>query len=266
MKVYRLRNLKLGGYNPINVGTQVCKPGHAFGPATRTHWLLHFIRAGKGVFKRASNSYSLSAGQCFVIRPGEVTFYKADTSAPWEYVWIGFTANSIPKVLQERDVLSIPSLAPLFAEIAENVERLNGEDGKDGIREAWLCGRITEILTRIELQYARFAETKLQSEMRIVKNYIDTRLASELSVAALAAQFHMDRAYLSRCFKEVVGLSPQQYIVAERLALAARLMTENLLSPTDAATAVGYSDIYLFSKMFKRRYGVSPRTYKKKEP
>lgn len=265
LKLYKLRNLQLGEHNPVNVGAQICPPAHKFGPATRGHYLLHYIKKGKGVFQNYRGAYTLSAGQCFVIRPGEVTYYQADTEDPWHYIWIGFTADSVSEHVQTNDVLNIPFLESLFDAIEENFTYLSGPDGENGVREAWLRGRITEIMTRIDLHYGRPAETKMQSEMRAVKNHIDMHLASDLSVTGIAARFHLDRAYLSRCFKEVVGMSPQQYIVAERLHEAATLMTVHGFSATEAANAVGYTDIYLFSKMFKRRYGVSPREYVKRK-
>ena len=45
------------------------------------------------------------------------------------------------------------------------------------------------------------------------------------------------------------------------MSLAAKLMTENQKSVSVAAYSVGYPDIFSFSKMFKRCYGVSPQEY-----
>lgn len=261
---YRLRNLRLGEYNPVNVGAQRCAPAHAFGPKARNHYLLHYIKRGKGVFKNQNGTYSLSAGQCFVIRPGEMTYYQADAAEPWYYIWIGFTTETISGHIRNNDVLDIPFLESLFDAIEENYTYLSGINGENGVREAWLRGRITEIMTRIDLHYCRPAETKAKSEMRIVKNYIDTRLSSQLHIQEIADCFHLDRAYLSRKFKDAFGVSPQNYIVNARLSEAAKLMCEHGLSPTEASMSVGYSDIYLFSKMFKRKYGISPREYKKR--
>lgn len=262
MKLYRLRNLQLSGYNPVNVGVQHCRPAHAYGPTTRGHFLLHYIKSGKGTFRNNENTYVLSSGMCFVIRPDEVTYYEADAADPWHYIWIGFTTDAVPKCLNSNDVLALPFLESVFDEIEDKIAYYNSENGENGIREAWLSGKIAEIMARISLHYDRPTETKAQNEIRIVKNYIDTRIASRLSVSRIAEQFHLDRAYLSRRFKEVVGVSPQNYIVDMRLREAAKLMTEHSFTPTEAANAVGYTDIYLFSKMFKRHFCVSPREYK----
>lgn len=255
------KNLHFPGYNPVDAGMHTCPPGHSPRTRMRTHWLLHFVLEGKGIFQTDKGAYEVTAGQCFVIRPNEVTTYKADTTDPWHYVWVGFTADSIPKYLHTEDVLHVPFLEPVFRQIEESIDYYQGEAGANGGKEAYLCGKITEIMMRLELHFSRPAESKAQSEMRAVKNHIDTHLASPLSVQALAEEFHLNSVYLSRRFKEVVGLSPQNYIVKKRLDEAAALMTVQGFTPSAAAEAVGYTSIYLFSKMFKRRFGVSPREY-----
>ena len=262
-KSYHLQNRHLPFCNPINVGYEACCPAHAYGPIARNHLLLHYIERGKGSFFSGENTYELSAGMCFVIRPGEVTYYKADADDPWEYIWMGFTIDApMPDCFRE-DVLHAKPLEDLFLSIKNNLEYYNGNAGENGRREAFLCGIAAEIVARFSLLYTRSVQTKMQSEMRIAKNYIDTKYASSITVGELAEQFHLERTYCSRCFKQGIGISPQEYLVNKRLSAAATLMADHGFTPTDAANAVGYEDICLFSKMFKRRYGVSPRKYKR---
>ena len=40
------------GYNPVQFGSETCDPGHFFGPCVRTHWLLHYVVYGCGIFER----------------------------------------------------------------------------------------------------------------------------------------------------------------------------------------------------------------------
>jgi len=264
-KSYHTQNRHLLPYNPVDAGMHTCPPGHSPRTRVRRYWLLHYVLNGKGIFQNEKATYEIVPSMCFVIRPEEVTFYQSDIEEPWHYVWVGFTTDYVPQCLKHKDVLHVPFLAPLFEELEQNIDRYNSAEGGNGGKEAYLAGKITEIMLRLELHFSRPAETKAQSEMRAVKNHIDTHLSSALSVQALAEQFHLSNVYLSRRFKEVVGLSPQNYIVEKRLQEAAVLMTERNFSPTAAAEAVGYMNIYLFSRMFKKRFGVSPRAYIQKK-
>lgn len=258
---YKTQNRHLSGYNPRDVGRHDGVREHSYGPAVRNYWLLHYVFNGVVTFIKGETTYTVTAGQCFIIRPSEITYYK--TTAPWHYAWIGFSASDVPPCLKSNDVLDSKFLEHIFIELESGIDKYNGTWGDGGVKEAYLCGKISEAMALLELHYNHPKESPAESEMKKVKNYIDVRLSSYLSVGDIATEFHLDRAHLSRKFKEVIGVPPQNYIVNARLHEAAKLMIEHGLSPTDAANAVGYNDIYLFSTMFKRRYGVSPREYKK---
>ena len=79
-------NHRIKPINPIQCGYHKCAPDHDYGPATRDHWLLHFVVSGKGEFETARGKHRLTAGDMFIIRPYEITYYKADTDHPWEYI------------------------------------------------------------------------------------------------------------------------------------------------------------------------------------
>ena len=88
----------LHGLNPMQFGHENCTPLHDFGPAVRTHWLLHYVVSGFGKFTREGVTYAVGPGEIFVIPPYIETYYQADEKQPWKYIWIGFTTEEIPEV------------------------------------------------------------------------------------------------------------------------------------------------------------------------
>ena len=95
------------------------------------------------------------------------------------------------------------------------------------------------------------------------KAYIDANYVNPITVETLADSLEINRSYFSTTFKREIGKSPQQYLVDVRLSKAAELMTEQGYSASAAALSSGYTDIFNFSKMFKRKYGLSPTAYAK---
>ena len=79
----------------------------------------------------------------------------------------------------------------------------------------------------------------------------------------LAALAGMSRSYLCHQFRENFGTSISQYVVRKRMAAAQRLLYEVHLRPGEIGEAVGYPDIYQFSKQFKKSFGMSPSQYRK---
>lgn len=61
-------------------GREDCEKGHFFGPAVRSHQLIHFVLKGKGIYRTEYGEYEIKEGEAFLIRPGEVTYYRADRS------------------------------------------------------------------------------------------------------------------------------------------------------------------------------------------
>jgi hypothetical protein len=70
------------GINPVSFGCQDCTASHFYGPAVRTHWLLHYVVSGTGIFRRDGQEYALFPGDMFVIPPFLETYYEADAGQP----------------------------------------------------------------------------------------------------------------------------------------------------------------------------------------
>ena len=88
--------------------------------------------------------------------------------------------------------------------------------------------------------------------------YINTNLASELTLDQLSSRFYTSKYHLSRQFRQFTGLSLYQYIVKKRLILAHNLLRAGHLA-TEACFASGFSDYSNFLKVFKREFGRTPK-------
>ena len=237
--------------NPVQFGYQDCAPSHCFGPAVRTFWLLHYVVSGKGIFTKNSRTSEVSSGEIFVIPPWVETYYEADDTDPWSYVWVGFEAEELPVVLP--DVIHCPEAGAIFEDMKLCRERDNG-------RSAFLCTKIWELFTLLD--EARPAEL----------DYVDRALSiihSEymmgIGVEQIAQKLSLNRSYLYAIFKKKVGVSPAEYLFRHRMKVAAELLSSGNKTVTVTANSVGYTDIFNFSKMFKRHYGVSPNEWAKKK-
>ena len=85
-----------------------------------------------------------------------------------------------------------------------------------------------------------------------------------LSVAELARQSGYSPDHFARVFRQVLGQSPQAYIVQERVHRGRQLLTESSLTVTQIADALGYESVYFFSRQFKEKTGMSPSEYRRR--
>lgn len=242
---------------PVQCGMDNCAPSHSFGPATRTYYLLHFVVSGKGTFTTSRGSFSLGKSDMFIIRPYEITYYEADKNEPWSYIWIAFNASiKLPTVISTADTIYAPFLEKIFLD-AVNTEAF--DNGKHGY-EAFLCGKIFELCSYL---YSSEREETEISE-RYVKpavSIMEAEYASGITVGKIADRLHLNRSYFTVIFKEIMKKSPGEYLSELRMKEAAKLLSVYKCSVTVTAGSVGYPDVFVFSRAFKRYYGCSPTKY-----
>ena len=244
---FLLSDQHLRDINPVDCGWERCEPSHSFGPTARMYWLLHYVVSGSGVFESGGVRHPVRAGQMFVIHPLETTFYQADEHDPWEYIWIGFTtALTLPAPLREQAVVQHSGLGSLFSSVLRLRTMAQG-------RELFLCGQVYQLLSLLSERQPSENDYVEQAQTYLASNYMQ-----DVSISGLAARLGLNRSYFSTLFHRRTGLSPQQYLLRCRMEHARELLCSHAFTPGEAALAVGYPDIFAFSRMFKRYYGVSP--------
>ena len=256
-------------------GREQCDPAYSFGPATRSHYLFHYVLSGTGRlmttdFKGQNHEYQIRSGQGFMIFPKQVTTYIADTRLPWEYVWIEFDG------MRAREAVETAGLTPespvyhaTFKDLRENMvsEMTYIVEHKDA-SSFHLTGHLylfLDFLTRSA------ASMKISSDGRMrdfyikeALNYIEQNFQNDISVEGIAAFCGLNRTYFGRIFKDTVGQSPQQFLLSYRMTKAAELLKLTALSINDIGNAVGYPNQLHFSRAFKNVYGISPREWRNK--
>jgi transcriptional regulator GlxA family with amidase domain len=65
-----------------------------------------------------------------------------------------------------------------------------------------------------------------------------------------------------KAFKRMTGQSPNQYHLNVRLNRAKKLLTSTVLNINEISNHTGFESVYYFSKLFKKKNGVSPRSYR----
>lgn len=97
---------------------------------------------------------------------------------------------------------------------------------------------------------------------RKIREYIEAHFCDPtLSVSEIAENLGMTASYLGSIFKKVHHCSILQYLSNLRIETAKKLLKDGDLKITEIAEASGYSDVYYFSKKFKKACGCSPKTY-----
>lgn len=95
-----------------------------------------------------------------------------------------------------------------------------------------------------------------------VKKYICENYEKDLSLDTLGSIVHLHPAYLSKIFKEVSDENLSGYITDVKMQKAAELLEHTELKVQDIMKQLGYQKCQHFSKLFKDKYGVTPKEYR----
>lgn len=99
--------------------------------------------------------------------------------------------------------------------------------------------------------------------VQMAKQWMESEYEKPLQVAQMALRLGVSRAYFSSLFQQQVGVSPSKYLTMVRMEQAKRLLRETKDSVAKIAAAVGYPDVFYFSKVFKKREQLSPSEYRR---
>ena len=234
--------------NPLLAGWENCEPGHSFGPHVRDYHLVHYIQSGKGVLYNEDGAHPAGAGQIFLIRPGQVTTYTADEKDPWRYIWVGFDGDLADR-LNRLDAWVLPYPEDTFI-------RLRYARDLSSTREEYVTGQLFAMLSLLLERQSAHPSYEQQAADYIRANYM-----RDLAIEDIARMVGLDRRYLSLIFKASAGMTMQDFLVRTRLDHAAQYLKQG--EPVaSAAMLSGYTDVFHFSKMFKKRFGMPPQQYK----
>jgi len=86
------------------------------------------------------------------------------------------------------------------------------------------------------------------------------------NIMTLANSVGLNRDKLHRCFRQVFGLSPFEFLRNQRLQAAMVLLQDSEINVTQAAMMVGYSNMSYFTRSFKSMFGITPSQLQKSQP
>ncbi len=119
------------------------------------------------------------------------------------------------------------------------------------------------ILEQMRSQSDEYSQKIKPDTIRQIKQYIMEHSSQDISLEGIGDQFGLSPFYISKLFKEQLGVNYIDFLTECRIARAKKLMADPNLSLKEITYEVGYRDPNYFSKVFKKMADVSPTEYRK---
>jgi AraC-like DNA-binding protein len=133
----------------------------------------------------------------------------------------------------------------------------------------------SELMSRFKLQirvnlflkelFEGFSHKQYDNERALVfavTKYITENYMKEISLSKLETVFGVKSSRISYLFYKCTKTRPIDYLIKYRMSVASRLLEQEGYSVKRVAEAVGYTDEFYFSRLFKKNFGISPSRVK----
>lgn len=254
-------------------GREDCIKGWKFGPYVRESYVIHIVKKGKGSFSLTGKTYNLGAGQAFIIRPGEETTYRADNDDPWSYMWVGFHGYRAEDFIE---AMGYSKDCPII-----RIEQMDTcTECIDRMLQLSQITRINEVKRQsaLMLLFATIMEDNAADEkqtdnveypskiyVKAAVDFITEKYMNKIKIDDIADFIGISRSHLTGSFKKEMGVSPQEYLINFRLEKAVSMLRSSKEQINIIAYQCGYEDSLSFSKAFKQKFGMSPKSFRNLE-
>lgn len=252
-------------------------------PQVALHWQdsmeLVFIKKGQGIVRGGMQSWQAQAGDIYVFAPGTLhALYQAEGEI-MEYENIIFELELLGgagDLCAERYLLPLQSGrlalpvrltaespiytgAAFFLHQAEEASRTRQAGFELAIKGALLQFLALLVSQSQELPSAESADTlRLKKVLQLVQE----QYAHPLHVADAAAVCGCSPSHFMRWFRKMTRQSFVDYLNEQRLNAAADALRGTDDSILNIAGQCGFENLSYFNRLFKRRYGITPRQYR----
>ncbi|MBR6603222.1 MAG: helix-turn-helix transcriptional regulator [Clostridia bacterium] len=231
---------------------------------TRNVYIIQYILSGSGLYM----GEPFSAGDCFHVVPGEVQIIESDKDSGYESAWIILKGRRSKEILTKCGFPEHNSLLDFgkSLECGDIIKKyLFDREYENGYVES--CA-LEEVFYRLmALHFAEKSEEVKPSHSKAseIAEYIEKNYSSALKIHDLCNIFYLSKNYLCTIFKNEYGVTPQEYLISYRMEKAKQfLLFDGKLQIAEISFSVGIDNPLYFSRCFRKRFGMSPSEFRKK--
>lgn len=230
-------------------------------PQFRYDYYLMYIQSGEATVTTPELTFELKKGDMLILPPFTDSLFKSAPNKHIDYMWLHFTGQKANELLEKVNIeINKVYKIGIHSIFSNEWKKLYNEFLTNDIYFDELC---TNSLQAIMIYFSRYIhKTPLPSKLKSIA-YIHSNLFNELKISELAKIEGFCENRYRELFYKVVGSSPLDYIIDKRIEAAKVRLNNSDEGIASIAKSVGYTDAYYFSRIFKKRVGMSPANYRK---
>jgi AraC-like DNA-binding protein len=261
---------RAGGFWLVRAGRNVAKPNYQVGPKQIDSFGLHFIVSGRLRLNYENEDVELQPNDIFCLFPHISYEYRTCSDKTLRMVWLTMEGSQMRELMKILGLTAhkpyrIAAMDDTIWQFLRKVEQVIWDDGQKQPRKLTLMSTVYRLMEQLESeQHEKEVSTVTSAEGWVDEalRFLQIHYTESLRIKAVASMFGIHRSHFSHIFTQKIGISPQQYLQQLRLDRAKQLLSDHSLQVGEIALSVGYPDLYVFSRAFKKQAGCSPSEYR----
>lgn len=248
----------------VCAGWEGCEANYEIRRDGFSYFAMEYVAAGDWELEMGGKVWRLGAGAVFSYGPGVRYRLRALGESGHSKYFVDFVGKGAEGRLGESGlgvgamalVLRHRWLRELFDQLVEAKEF--DEAGRNRIADLTLA----LILERLPLHLAEGgAKTQAWVTFERCRGYMAEHYLEIGSLAEAARACGVASAYLSRLFRKHSNETPKAFLDRLKMSHAAQKLRRGNLQVKEAAAECGYADVFHFSRVFKKTFGVPPSVF-----
>lgn len=251
----------------ISGGIEHCTAGYTIHRATFPFYSIEYVAHGRGKLDLHGHCYILKPGTVFSYGPGVAHDIVSDAAEPLVKYFVDFSGRDTLALLKScklppggaAKVFPPQILTALYDELIHSGLRF-------GRQNAQLCSKLLESLAlKIAAASAPAGtlETPAFATYQQCRRHIEQHFLRLRTLEEVAAECHVNKAYLCRLFRRYDNESPYQYLLRLKMNHAAEQLQQPGSLVKRVAEECGFADAFHFSRVFRKTLGLAPKDFRR---
>ena len=229
-----------------------CETGWRWCPAALPDFDLWYVLDGVGTVELNGVTQAVAAQTCFIFSPGSQIVAHHDPQHRLRVFAVHFDWKNHRRFRLPADGIRVRD-AVFFSALARRCAASYRQGTAVAHRQS--AALVAQMLLHLWAEAEQLVTSVMDSRISAAVELIREEPGRRCTVAEMAQKAGLSRSQFTRQFTTATGLSPERFFIQARIERATQLLHETSMTISQIADALGYRDVFYFSRQFRQITG-----------